>query len=554
MLGSTVFYNYHQRTKHTFEKLFADNRRLDWNNEPNPFRVYAGANVVSLSRSMVATDNRLFDLLLPGWNQSQGSEAIGKLASLDAATLSTLLFHTCAISAWKAIGSTDHRWALRVNASSGNLHPTETHVLIAGVDGIEPGAYHYRVDRHELEQRCTSTEPMRQVWQLSGGELEELPPLIICFNSIIWRECWKYLERGFRYCQHDMGHVLGSLMVASADLGLSLDIRALFCDALISATLGLDGSDECPYLVIGVRGNSLSAAKNSDAPAQWIGTANSISAAEISYDIIKKVRSATCMSESQVEAARQRVESGQHRRSLENTRPATLVTCADDVIAQVAAGHAQRSAADESVQTTVRRRRSAVDMDGRRRMLLADLSLILAGATRGVNADFLARISDESARNNEECGAYFVDLYVYAHRISGLESGLYFWDRARQALVALAHTDQREVAKQASCFQDIAADGCLTLSMVANLKNANEIFGERAYRLVHYEAGIIGQLLYLGATALGYDATGIGCFVDDAINNYLVLPAGTEVIYNFCIGGAVIDSRLTTLPAYDFAQ
>jgi nitroreductase len=38
-------------------------------------------------------------------------------------------------------------------------------------------------------------------------------------SSIHWREAWKYGERAFRYCQHDVGHVLGTLRFAAAALG-----------------------------------------------------------------------------------------------------------------------------------------------------------------------------------------------------------------------------------------------------------------------------------------------------------------------------------------------
>ena len=81
-----------------------------------------------------------------------------------------------------------------------------------------------------------------------------------------------------------------------------------------------------------------------------------------------------------------------------------------------------------------------------------------------------------------------------------------------------------------------------------------EVFGERGYRLAHHEAGYIGQQFYLNSHALGLDATGIGCFIDDAINSYIELPAGFEVIYNFTFGSAINDPRLTTLPAYDFEE
>ncbi len=37
-----------------------------------------------------------------------------------------------------------------------------------------------------------------------------------------WREAWKYGERAFRYCNHDIGHALGSARVAAATLGWNM--------------------------------------------------------------------------------------------------------------------------------------------------------------------------------------------------------------------------------------------------------------------------------------------------------------------------------------------
>ena len=67
--------------------------------------------------------------------------------------LSRLLEYALALSAWKRAGGT--RWALRVNPSSGNLHPTEGQVLIGEIaaPGEAPGLFHYAPAEHGLERR-----------------------------------------------------------------------------------------------------------------------------------------------------------------------------------------------------------------------------------------------------------------------------------------------------------------------------------------------------------------------------------------------------------------
>ena len=54
---------------------------------------------------------------------------------------------------------------------------------------------------------------------------------------------------------------------------------------------------------------------------------------------------------------------------------------------------------------------------------------------------------------------------------------------------------------------------------------------------MHFEAGAIGQRLYLAAEALGLGGTGIGAFFDDEVHRYLNLARDQgQVVYHFAIG------------------
>ena len=75
-------------------------------------------------------------------------------APISAAAIGDVLRHALGLSAWKVFKAS--RWALRVNPSSGNLHPTEAYVVCGAVAGLagRPAVYHYAPDRHALELRC----------------------------------------------------------------------------------------------------------------------------------------------------------------------------------------------------------------------------------------------------------------------------------------------------------------------------------------------------------------------------------------------------------------
>ncbi|MCA9805292.1 MAG: SagB/ThcOx family dehydrogenase [Cyanobacteria bacterium HKST-UBA02] len=570
-LTDTDIYGYHRLTKHTVESLFTRGPGLDWANQPDPFLRYEGAPVVELPANFTVSNLDFFQIIsiLDGSSADLAPEVVP--CGLD--LISNLLFYGMSISAWKQIRGTDHRWALRVNASSGNLHPTETFVLCGRQFEEEPGIglYHYRVDRHVLERR-SEHDMLSELWPnranlietITGQSQEPLPEpdLAICLGSIFFRESWKYRRRAYRYCQHDLGHALSALVISARALGYRSVARAVFPDAAAAELLGLNGGDSssvpggiAPLCILALYRQdrfpehdfSLSVLNwSSSCNLEFIGSPIRLASEIVDYPEIEAAHTCTSYSEESYFLLLQELAntglpktSGRRPGPVEEGKlPLSLV-------------HTRPESEQDSVHETVRSRRSAVDMDGKTGISLEDLSVILWAATTGFRADFqIAREMSTGERRRDPF--YLVHLYVYVHRVEGLAPGLYYLERESMALLPVMVGDQREFARGSSCFQDIAMDGAFALSMVADMSRGLELFSQRFYRLVHYEAGFIGQLVYLASRARGIDSTGIGCFIDGAINEYLGLRPGFEVIYNFTVGRAVIDSRLTTLSSYDF--
>src|SRR5262249_24556256 len=121
--------DYHDGTKHHFNRFAQSLGYLDWASQPNPFRSYRGAPECSLP--------------YPGAGH----------------VLADLLRYSLGLSAWKQFRGS--RWSLRVNPSSGNLHPTEAYLVVGSEPalGHTPAVYHYASDRHLVERRCTFSMP-----------------------------------------------------------------------------------------------------------------------------------------------------------------------------------------------------------------------------------------------------------------------------------------------------------------------------------------------------------------------------------------------------------
>src|SRR5439155_24618865 len=118
-------------------------------------------------------------------------------------------------------------------------------------------------------------------------------------------------------------------------------------------------------------------------------------------------------------------------------------------------------------------------------------------------------------------------------------------------LYLLERGDARELATQVSCRQEIAGEGVFSLGMLAEYETSLVAHGPSFYRRLFWEAGAIGQVLYLEAEAAGVRSTGIGCFFDDPVHRVFGLAdLAFQSLYHFTVGGPVDDPRLTTLAPY----
>jgi SagB-type dehydrogenase family enzyme len=477
MSKDAVWRRYHEATKHTVEKLRRSRHFLDWDNMPDPFRHYAGAPILDLPADAPPPEANALEVL---------AGFTGAPANLNGPEfLSQLLLHTAAISASKMVPSTGHRYALRVNPSSGNLHPTEFHFATRGLRDWPDGLYHYRPSSHMAEQRATGD------WVTPLG-MEA--PLVFILTSIAWREAWKYQARAYRYCCHDMGHAWEALTLAARASGYHTRAVGRFPDDELTKLLQLQ--DEWPMLLVGV--DCPANHPSIQSPQQWFGGApNRLSEAEIPYPLIQEIHEATKALTFESPLATQQ-------------QPPNRLPVSTDV----------------SFATAARRRRSALDFRGGRQTIsLAQLQTLLQAAHRPLQSDF---------------GHGFIDLWLYVHRVGGLEPGLY-----RANLDCVRTGDQRVTAAGLSLGQDLAGNACVAFSMIADLDRITAFHGDRGYRYAHFEAGAIGHRLYLAAEAMGFQSTGIGAFYDDAVHRYLdIEPGQGQVIYHFACGYAVKDERL----------
>lgn len=530
--------DYHQRTKHHFQHYAAGPGGLDWANQPAAFRFFSGSPRLPLPLRTGTAAPRYVDLYKPGGVVAQ---------PLTIAGIAALLELSLGLSAWKQYGGS--RWALRCNPSSGNLHPTEAYVVITGVDDTADGVFHYLSRDHLLEQRCTFA---------SDSPDTALPAdtLLLGLTSIHWREAWKYGERAFRYCQHDVGHAIAAVRYAAALLGWQVRLLDRWGDDQIATLLGLDrvqdfGRAEAEHADLMLQISARPVATDAVPPdgllmlsrgGHWQGKANVLSEEHgHQWPIIDTV----------ADACRKPPTAGETPRLSPGFTGPLASACA------------------LTADTLIRQRRSAQALDGE----------------TGIGRDGFFRILDMTLPRADVTPwdvtgwAPRVHLLLFVHRVDGLAPGLYLllrspasedklkaglgrefsWQTVTGApahlpLFELLGADAREAARTLSCHQDIAADGAFSLGMLAEFDDTLSDAPWR-YRHLFWETGMIGQVLYLEAEAAGLRGTGIGCFFDDGVHDMLAIrDHRLQSLYHFTVGGPLTDERLQTLPPYAHLQ
>ena len=523
---------YHEETKHHYDRYARSAGYMDWGNQPNPFRFYEETKSYGLPFLKKDPPAPYANLYRRDGNPSQ---------AFSLANIAGALELSLGLSAWKAVGKS--QWSLRMNPSSGNLHPTEAHLILPGNQRFEGGIYHYNPLLHALEQRAILTGT---IWDDISSHFG-CPGFLIGFSSIFWRESWKYGERAFRYCNHDVGHALAAVSFAANLFGWKVSFLKGLSDPELDTILGFDQTRfdpleaEHPDLMCWVHpypsgriphrlsDTIISALR--DVPFK--GKPNRLSRQPVNWELIYQTASLT----RKPATTEQRCEV---------TEPFEF----------------QKESPGMAAAKIIRQRRSATAFDR-------------SGSV--TKEQFLAILDKTLPR--KDCAPFDVELrnpslhlLIFVHQVEGLTPGLYFFIRHKKALdpikrltrskfgwepveknfplFLLAEGNFRQQAMMVSCHQEIAGNSAFSLGMIAEFKDP-VARNPYAYRQLFWESGMIGQILYLAAEAHGVQGTGIGCFFDDAVHEILGFRDNQyQSLYHFTIGRPVEDQRLTTYPPY----
>jgi nitroreductase len=118
-------------------------------------------------------------------------------------------------------------------------------------------------------------------------------PIVFALTSIVWREAWKYDERAYRYCLHDIGHAWQALALCARAIGCDSFAAGHFPDDEVAKLCRLN-RDEWPMLIVSLHGKSIPVREADTGKTVWFGgQATQLSKETIAHPLIDSIHFAT---------------------------------------------------------------------------------------------------------------------------------------------------------------------------------------------------------------------------------------------------------------------
>jgi SagB-type dehydrogenase family enzyme len=493
---------YHNATKHSYVSIRANPHFLDWTNQPLPFKVYATGELLRLPiearQSGVAALSAICERIAGERNATPDLEMVAQLLYLSAGITRRRKYPGGEIY-------------FRAAACTGALYEVELYLVCGELAGLQSGVYHFAPAEFGL-RRLRGGDYRGVVLEATGGEaaIAQAPLIIVC-TCTYWRNAWKYQARTYRHFGWDNGTMLANLLAVATALGLPAKVVDGFVDANLNRLLDVNSEREVTFSLVAV-GHASDLPPRSPAEISPLHLETvPLSGREVDYPLMREMHAASCLhSPEEVEAWRG------------HTPPTKLPPPAGPVVQLQPLLDAQTP--QDSIEEVILRRGSTRKF-ARNPISLAQFSTVLDRSTRGVPADFL-----------DPPGTQLNELYLIVHTVEGLDPGAYAFHRERGLLECLQRGDFRAQAGYLGLEQELPADAAVDIFFLADLQPILQRFGNRGYRAVQLEAGILGGRVYLGAYAQRLGATGLTFYDDEVIRFFSPHAEGKSAIFLVALG------------------
>ena len=507
---------YHSGTKHSYLSLRTQPHFLDWENKPLPFKIYPTLEVTRLPQDFQDTGKSALSAIA-----ASGVELKGETIP-DLETLAQVLFFSAGVT--KSRKHPDGETFFRAAASTGALYEIELYVICTDIrskiqladsaPALPAGVYHFGVAEFGLRQLRGGD--FRQAIVAATGDdpsVEHAPVIMVC-TGVFWRNAWKYRSRTYRHFGWDNGTILANLLAISTALNLPAQIFGGFVDSEVNALLDVQTNREVAFSLVTL-GHTQSAPSNAPPIASLALPTVPYSAKEIDYVSMRKMHEASSL------------DSATEVKAWRGTAPRDEMPPAKDTTTALMPLSDTRLPADTVEQVIARR--GSTRQFSRDPITLTQLSTMLDRASRGIPADFLQPV-----------GSHLNDLYLIVNNVVGLAGGAYVYHWEEKLLELLKRGEFREKAGYLGLEQQIPADAAVHVFFLADLKKILERYGNRGYRAVQLEAGILGGKFYLAAYAQKLGCSGLTFYDDDVVSFFSPHARSKSAIFLIALGRSAL--------------
>ncbi len=495
---------YHNATKHSYASVRTNPHFLDFASQPLPFKIYPTLEPSRLPEEMRQTGVAALSAIA-------GSVPSETNAAPDLNAVAQLLYLSAGITRQRKYSGGEIYF--RAAACTGALYEVELYLVCGELADLRPGIYHFAPAEFGLRQ-LRSGDYRGVLVEATGGEpaIAHAPLTIVC-TCTYWRNAWKYQNRTYRHFGWDNGTLLANLLAVATALGLPAKVLCGFSDATVNRLLDVDSQREVAFSLVAL-GHDAAIPPRSPAEISPLGLETvPLSRHEVDYPLMREMHAASSLGSAEDVAA-------WHGRT-----PVTDFPPPTGQVVPLQPLYDNETPLDPVEQVILRRGSSR--RFARTPITLTQLSTMLNRATRGIPADFA-----------NPMGAQLNRLYLIVHAVEGLESGAYVFHRDQGLLECLKQGNFRDQAGYLGLEQQLPADAAVDIFFLANLRPILQRFGNRGYRAVQLEAGILGGKLYLAAYAQRLGATGLTFYDDDVTRFFSPHAEGKSAIFLVAIGNS----------------
>jgi len=500
-------WTYHNATKHSYRSVHSGVHYLDWSNQPLPFKIYHTLQVLPLPREAAPSGIAALAAISDASVASAGEPAVPDLNAL-----AQILYLSAGITKKRIYPGGEI--CFRAASCTGALYEVELYLVCGDLADLDAGVYHFGPADFAI-RRLRSGDYREVLVRATAGDpsVAHAPTIFIC-TCTYWRNAWKYQARTYRHFGWDNGTMLANMLAICSALRLPVRVVCGFVDSEVNRLLDVDPSREVAFSVVPAGQVSAERPKCRQEILPLQLETVPLSRTEVEYPAMLEMHQASSLgSEDEVASWRSLTALTDRPWPMPGAGQCVSLSPSND-----------DDLPPDTIEQVIRRRGSTRKF-ALEPITLAQLSTVLDRSTCGIPADFL-----------QPFGERLNDLYLIVNAVEGLRPGAYVFHGRKRVLECLKEGDFRKEASYLGLEQELPGEASVAIFYMADLPAILERFGNRGYRAVQLEAGILGGKVYLAAYAQGLGATGLTFYDDEVTRFFSPHAAGMSAIFLMAIG------------------